>query len=540
MSRHLLTALFVLFSLTGARPQAGPVNVKLRVLLVDKDLNQKPVPFYIVNFRNAVNGDTLAEFKTDLDGKTEKQLAPGRYSVSTPKPLELGGKRYTWNLDVQITGAEQRIDLTNDNAKAEDISASGSASGESKSSSGASGGDLTALFDRLKNSVVAVHAEARDGSGFLVDSTGLVVTNNHVVQSSSYLAVQFDQKRKVPARLITSDADKDVAVLWVDPAAFKEAIVAPLLTGEAAAQVVVGQRVFTIGNPLGREKVLTTGVISKVEKEVLTSDLSVNPGNSGGPLFTLNGQVAGITTAGLRTLASIVPIEKVRPLVEQARKNIAGGAPPAPILLPVEPTEFYPADTLRGMLKQEKFDTKPYLFDAGEFQVGFVTPPLTYFLRHEEAMAAARKATKRSGSDPTQVQPPRGVLEDAQDYRPVLVVRVRPKFGVFLKVRFKNGFVRMRLLCGGKELTPIVPGRTEYELHDQRGRTIDTTFQGQYVYLADAVSPACGNVVLEIFTDKDPKTPLSRPIDAVTVERVWADFDAFRKAQTAQTPPAKP
>jgi S1-C subfamily serine protease len=66
--------------------------------------------------------------------------------------------------------------------------------------------------------------------------------------------------------LITFNADKDVAVLWVDPAAFREAVVAPLLPNEAASKVVVGQRVFTIGNPLGREKVLTTGVISKVEK----------------------------------------------------------------------------------------------------------------------------------------------------------------------------------------------------------------------------------------------------------------------------------
>jgi len=155
-------------------------------------------------------------------------------------------------------------------------------------------------------------------------------------------------------------------------------------------------------------------------------------------------------------------------------------------------------------------------------------------------MAAARKAAKRSG-DAATVKPPTSALEDAQDYRPVLTVRVRPKFGAFFKVRFKNGFVRMRLVCGGKELIPILPGRAEFDLYDARGRKVDTTFQGVYEYLADAVTPSCGNVVLEIYSEKDPSVPESRPVDAATVQRVWTDFDAFRLAHLA-TPaaPAKP
>jgi hypothetical protein len=122
-------------------------------------------------------------------------------------------------------------------------------------------------------------------------------------------------------------------------------------------------------------------------------------------------------------------------------------------------------------------------------------------------------------------------------------VRVRPKFGVFLKVRFKNGFVRMRLLCGGKELTPILPGRAEFDLYDQRERKVDTTFQGVYEYQADAVAPSCGNVVLEIFSEKDPNTPESKSVDAATVQRVWNDFDPFRQAHPAPpapVPAAKP
>jgi S1-C subfamily serine protease len=539
MNAYLLMA-SLLFALNlSSQPQTAPVNVKVRVLLVDKDLNQKPVPFYSVTLKNVASAGVLAALKTDLDGKAEKQLPPGRYSISTPKPIELGGKRYSWNLEIQITGAEQHVDLTNDNAKIEDLPSGASSPPENKSSSVA-GGELTALFDKLKNSVVTIHSESGKGSGFLVDSAGLVVTNNHVVNSSGYLAVQFDEKRKVPARLVAANADKDVAVIRFDPSAFPDGVVALLLPKEAASHLAVGRRVFTIGNPLGREKALTTGVISKIEKDSINSDININPGNSGGPLFTLDGQVAGITTSVLRNLASIVPVEVVRPLVEEAKKDIVSEVPPPPVLLPVEPTDYFPADALRELLKQERLDIKPYFFDAGEFQVGFFTPPLNYYLRHEQEMAAARKAAKRSGGDAATAKPPASALEDAVDYRPVLLVRVRPKFGMFFKVRFKNGFVRMRLLCGGKELTPILPGRAEFDLYDQRERKVDTTFQGIYEYQADAVTPACGNVVLEIYSEKDPRTPESKPVDAATVQRVWNDFDSFRQAHPAPAPAAKP
>ena len=120
------------------------------------------------------------------------------------------------------------------------------------------------------------------------------------------------------------------------------------------------------------------------------------------------------------------------------------------------------------------------------------------------------------------------------------MVRARPKFRAFLKVRFKNGFVRMRLLCGGKEVTPIEPGRGEFELLNMRGQTVDTTFQGRYVYLPDAVSPSCGGVTLEIFSEKDPNAPIGRPIEAVTIDRVWADFQPYRKVLASQNTVTKP
>jgi|KBSMisStandDraft_5_1062788.scaffolds.fasta_scaffold12464_5 S1-C subfamily serine protease len=523
MRKQVVAVLALLSGILSASAQTTRVHVKLRVVLIDKDLNQKPVPFAVVRLKSG--SAAAVEAKTDLSGTALVQIVAGHYTVTTANPAELGGKKYTWSVESDIRGAEQEIDLTNDNAKIEN----GEAGAAKAENAGAT--DLTALFGRLKNSIVTVRSEAFDGSGFLVDSSGLIVTNNHVVESSKYLAVQFDQKRKVPAQLIVANRDKDVAILWVNPAAFPESVVAPIISTEANSAIAVGQQVFTIGNPLGREKVLTTGVISKVDQEAITSDININPGNSGGPLFTMRGQVVGITTAGLRTLASIVPIEPARPLLEEAKKTINGAKPPAASLLPVEPADYFPPDYLRGLLSQQKIDTRPYFFDLGQFQVAFITPPLSYFLRHIDDMAAARKAVKRAGGDPAQAKPPAEALADALDFKPVVMVSVRPKLGVLFKMKFKNGFQSMRLLCGGKELAPIDPGRSEYELDDERGRAMDTTFQGRYSYMPDAISPACGSVVLEVYSEKEPNTAVSKTVDAATIERVWADLEPYRKMQ---------
>jgi S1-C subfamily serine protease len=525
--RVLATILILPFG-AAARPQAAPVHVKVRAILVDKDLNQKPVPFLAVKAKNSATGAEV-EVKTGLDGAAQMELAAGKYVFSTAKAVELGGKKYSWSVEAAVkstsggtSGGEQEVVLTNDNAKVE------AGTPETGGASGNASGDLTALFEKLKGSIFTVRSEFGMGSGFLVDSSGLVVTNHHVVGKSNYLALQFDKMRKVPAKLLADNADKDIAILWVNPAAFPEAHVAPLAAMEGT-HIEVGQRVFTIGNPFGREKVLTTGVISKVEKDSIVSDITINPGNSGGPLFTLAGEAAGIARAEQRTLAYIVPIAEARPLIEQAKTRMTGSAPPSKDMLPVEPADHFPADALKAMLSRTKMDTKPYFFDVGEFRVAIVTPPVNYFLQHDEEMNAARKSAKRSGSDPAAAKAPDSALEEAQDYESVVYVRVRPKFSFFLKVKFKNGFDKMTLRCNGAAIPPIEPGRRPFELF-AGGKQTDTTFEGVYEYPPDAISPTCTQMSLEIFSEKDPTTPLTKVLDPGTVQRIWDDFAPYRAA----------
>jgi S1-C subfamily serine protease len=152
--------------------------------------------------------------------------------------------------------------------------------------------ELTTAYQKWQNSVFTVWSELGRGTGFLIDESGLILTNQHVIGPSEYVAVQFDSGRKVEAKVLSSDAQKDVAVLWAGMSPFPEAIPAPLGSkNELDGLVVEGERVFTIGSPLHQRKVLTTGVVSKVEAKAIISDININHGNSGGPLFNSLGYV---------------------------------------------------------------------------------------------------------------------------------------------------------------------------------------------------------------------------------------------------------
>ena len=93
-----------------------------------------------------------------------------------------------------------------------------------------------------------------------------------------------------------------------------------------------------------------------------------------------------------------------------------------------------------------------------------------------------------------------------------------------------NRLVRVSTkVVGGLEIVPIDPRKTEYELHGPRGDVIDTSTQGLYIYPPHAISPSCGAVSLEIFSEKDPNARITQPVETGTVERVWSDFEPYRR-----------
>ena len=555
--KRICSSIAILFACVfAAQSQSRPVKVHVHVILVDSELNQKPVPFLNVVF---FKGDkTSFDVKTRLDGAAEIALPPGAYTLTTAKPVDFDGKRYSWSLRVTLSGTEKTIDLTNENAKAE-----ANAAAAPPRSSGASSGDLTEQFKKLKNTVVTVISESGHGTGFFVDGKGLILTNQHVVGQSQYLAVQFDRERKIAARLIASDAQKDVALLWVNMSALPSATPAALARSSGShAPVQEGERVFTIGSPLSLDKIITTGIISKVDAHTLMSDININPGNSGGPLFNNAGHVVGLTTFGASAergpgVSGVVRIEEALALLEENRGKATGTPPPA-TLLPVEPLTPYPVEGLNAALQGEKFDPRPYYLNAGDFEVALSTPPFDYREKEEDRLRAERTQKKRNRrdtnspdaaqQDASREDSPRDWESEAGGHRAVLgiyaVPKVREGFGSAFSrslrngygaanLKFKADFRSMKLFCGEKEVQPIHPGRipVTVNVHNASVKLEDSTYKGVYFYPPDAVNPQCGTVKIAIYSSKSEE-PVVKTLDGNTTTRIWADFDAFRRADT--------
>src|SRR5262245_49484970 len=112
--KHFAVGIAVLVCMTHLAAQDS-VPVRVRVILVDKDLNQKPVPKLVLNLTgNAIQPQSLT---TGFDGLAEAKLPAGKYHLTTPQPAELQGKTYSWELDWDVVPPESRLDLSIDNAK---------------------------------------------------------------------------------------------------------------------------------------------------------------------------------------------------------------------------------------------------------------------------------------------------------------------------------------------------------------------------------------------------------------------------------------
>jgi serine protease Do len=155
------------------------------------------------------------------------------------------------------------------------------------------------------------------GSGFIVSSDGLVLTNAHVVAEAKDVTVRLTDKREFRAKVLGVDRQSDVAVLKIDATGL------PVVSLGDVRSVKVGEWVLAIGSPYGFENTVTAGIVSAKARSLpdesfvpfLQTDVAVNPGNSGGPLFNLNGDVIGInsqifsTTGGFMGLSFAIPID---------------------------------------------------------------------------------------------------------------------------------------------------------------------------------------------------------------------------------------
>jgi serine protease Do len=171
---------------------------------------------------------------------------------------------------------------------------------------------------------------SKGGSGFILDNTGKVLTNYHVVKGATQLSVTLQSGEVYSATLLGRDPYTDLAVLQVQAPAGKSLGslgLRPVHLGQSA-NLRPGEWVLAIGNPLGLEHTVTVGIVSAVSRQVpdlggpvqfIQTDAAINPGNSGGPLVNLNGEVIGINTAVSRAGQNIgfsIPIDTAKTVVQ--------------------------------------------------------------------------------------------------------------------------------------------------------------------------------------------------------------------------------
>ena len=179
------------------------------------------------------------------------------------------------------------------------------------------GMSVNQIYERAASGVVRVNSTSNStaatglgaqqtsalGSGFVIDKTGHIVTNYHVVEGADVVTVSFSNRDTVKAEVVGTDPSSDIAVLRVNTAA---SALTPLPLGNSDA-VEVGDPVVAIGNPFGLDRTVTAGIVSALQRlitapnrftidHVIQTDAPINHGNSGGPLLSSRGQVIGVNT----------------------------------------------------------------------------------------------------------------------------------------------------------------------------------------------------------------------------------------------------
>jgi serine protease Do len=167
------------------------------------------------------------------------------------------------------------------------------------------------------------------GSGFIVSADGYILTNTHVVANADEVTVRLTDRREFPAKVIGADERTDVAVIKINAANL------PIVRLGDPSRLKAGQWVLAIGSPFGFENTATAGIISATSRSVpgenyvpfIQTDVPVNPGNSGGPLFNMAGEVIGINsqifsrTGGFMGVSFAIPIDVARNVEEQLVKT---------------------------------------------------------------------------------------------------------------------------------------------------------------------------------------------------------------------------
>jgi serine protease Do len=165
------------------------------------------------------------------------------------------------------------------------------------------------------------------GTGFIIDKSGYIITNNHVVEDADKIKVKLKDEREFEAKVIGRDPQTDVALIKIDAKGDL-----PVASLGRSSDLKVGEWVVAVGSPFGLEQTVTAGIVSAKGRAIgsgpyddfIQTDASINPGNSGGPLVNMNGEVVGINTAIIahgQGIGFAIPIDMATKIVAQLKEN---------------------------------------------------------------------------------------------------------------------------------------------------------------------------------------------------------------------------
>ncbi len=516
-----------------AWPVATPVveggqatgTLRIRVTLVDDAQRVTPVVRHALLVSANPANTAPRRLISGVDGSTSITLAPGNYTVESDRPLVFQGREYSWTqiLDVPA-GRDVTLELTAANA---DVSA---ATAPPPAPTASRVVDPTDVLTLWQDSVVALWTPTARGSGFVIDASGLVVTNQQSVGRGSDVEVQLSDTLKVQGRVMAADATNDVAVLWVDQAAIAAVKPLPLDCASPAMPTLKnGQAIVALGRDPDRPTSSTPGKMNRVNSRAMLADFSLDEASMGGPVFDAAGALVGLSSFVVgregdpSRESRVVRRDAVCDVIATARTTIASAtAPPRTTPLPMEPAAAIPADVLEAIMKRRAGSLSPYRAESAGFDIALITPVVAY--------AGQRSMDFANWS------------RYVDDLPSVLLVRVTPKQVEKLWVKvargvamtqgmalppiknFKAGFARLRAFCDAAEVTPIHPFLLERRISET-----DAVFEGLYVFDPDAFGPHCAAVKFEVYSDKAPGVAEPAVVDAKAVQQVWQDFAPYRE-----------